>query len=67
MSGGRGRGGNQEVSPLFLLSARGVPCRAQAEACLEEEGSWERYASWDNTSEPKASDAHEVSPPTASR
>jgi hypothetical protein len=56
MNGGGGEGGNREVSPFLLLSARGVPRRARAEACLKEGGSWERYASWYDTSEPKVSD-----------
>ena len=51
MSGGRGVGGNREVSPLVLLGARGGLRAAWAEACLEEGGSWERYASWNDTSE----------------
>jgi hypothetical protein len=44
-----GLGGNREVPPFELLGG--------AEASSEEEGgSWERYASWDDTSEPKASE-----------
>src|ERR671937_1293139 len=58
MSGGRGERGNREVSPLVLLGARGDLRAARVEACLKEGGSWERYASWDDTSEPKASDGH---------
>jgi hypothetical protein len=42
--------GNREVPPFAFLGG--------AEAISEEEGrSWERYASWDDTSEPKASEA----------
>jgi hypothetical protein len=37
MSQGRGVGGNREVSPLFLLRARGDLSGAGAEANLEEE------------------------------
>jgi hypothetical protein len=48
--GVEGVGGNRKVSPSDLLGG--------AEASLEKEGgSWERYASWDDTSEPKARDA----------
>ncbi len=61
MSRGRGFGGNREVPPLLLLGLRGDLSGAWAEAYTEKEGgSWERYASWCDTSEPKARDAHAV-------
>jgi hypothetical protein len=51
MSVWRGREGNREVPPVGLLGG--------AEANMEEEGGTrERYASWHDASEPKASDAH---------
>ena len=48
-------GGNREVSPVVLFEGGGDLRAAPLEACLEEEGgSWERYASWDDTTEPQA-------------
>src|SRR6266568_2176840 len=52
MSGGRGIGGNREVSPLVLLSRA-----AWAEAHPEEGGSWGKHG-FPHGSEPQASDAH---------
>src|SRR6266536_2020017 len=83
MSGGRGKRGNREVSPLrqrprqqswdglcgdiasdvAVLSARGVPRRARAEARLKEGGAWGKHG-FPHGSEPQASDGHA---PTASR
>jgi hypothetical protein len=59
MSGGRGVGGNREVSPTFLLSVRGGGRKAaRAEALPEEGGSWGKHG-FPHGSEPKASDAHD--------
>jgi hypothetical protein len=59
MSVWRGREGNREVPPVSILGG--------AEAGSEEEGgSWGKHGFPDG-SELEASDAHEVSPPTASR
>ena len=65
MSGGGGSGGNREVPPDAVLGARGDLRAARVEACPEEGGSWERYASWDDTSEPEASDAQPATPQTS--
>src|SRR5438093_10783547 len=44
MSGGRGVGGNREVSPLFLLSLRGDLSGAGAEAIPKEGGTpWGKH------------------------
>src|SRR5437867_3815678 len=64
MSGGRGVRGNREVSPLFLLSARGDLSGASAEAISKEGGSWGKHG-FPHGSEPKARDAHAA--PTADR
>jgi hypothetical protein len=57
---GDGQGGNREVSPIPLRDDR-VACSGAGGAAYSEEegGSWERYASWDDTTEPKASEAPE--------
>src|SRR5712691_1864476 len=65
MSGGRGVGRNREVSPLVLLGARGDLRAAWAEAHLEEGGSRGKHG-FPRGSEPKASDAHDALPWTAS-
>jgi len=57
MSGGRGVRGNREVSPLFLLSARGDLSGASAEAIPKEGGSWGKHG-FPHGSDPKASDGH---------
>src|SRR6266540_322551 len=61
MSGGRGKRGNREVSPCFLLSARGDLSGAGAEAILKEGGSWGKHG-FPHGSEPDASDAHACLP-----
>jgi hypothetical protein len=55
MSGGRGEGGNREVSALVLLSARGPDGRARAEV-RREEGSWGKLGCFPHGGEPQASD-----------
>ena len=57
MNGGRGFGGNREVSPPVLLGARGDLRVAWAEARLDEGGSWGKHG-FLHGSEPRASDAH---------
>src|SRR5712691_116226 len=57
MSGGRGVGGNREVSPLSLLGPRDDLRAAWAGAHPEEGGSWGKHG-FPNGSEPQASDAH---------
>src|SRR5438105_2640498 len=57
MSGGRGEGGNREVSPLLFLGARGEERGARAEGCPKEGGSRGKHGS-PRGSEPQASDAH---------
>jgi hypothetical protein len=52
MSGGRGVGGNREVSPLFLLSLRGDLSGAWAEAFPKEGGTpWGKHG-FPHASEP---------------
>src|SRR6266571_8581713 len=57
MSRGRGVRGNREVSPLFLLGARGELRGARAEAWPEEGGSRGKHG-FPRGSEPQASDGH---------
>ena len=60
MSGGRDIGGNREVSPFLLLSARGDLSGAGAEAIPKEGGSWGKHC-FPHGSEPKASDGGHAS------
>ncbi len=64
MNEGRGKRGNREVSPVFLLSPRGDLNGAWAEACPKEGGSWGKHG-FAHGSEPKASDVHTERPPTS--
>jgi hypothetical protein len=54
--GGKGPGGNREVSPLLLLSARGDLSGAGAVANLKEGGSWGKHG-FPHGRGPKATDA----------
>ena len=57
MSGGRGEGGNREVSPFVLLSARGDLSGAGAEVIPKEGGTpWGKHG-FPHGIEPKANDA----------
>ena len=53
---GKGHGGNREVSPIFVLSARGDLSGAGAEAIPKEGGSWGKHGC-PHGREPKAPDA----------
>ncbi len=65
MSGGRGEGGNREVSPLRKWPRRqgrhGLfsDAASDIEAFPKEGGSWGKHG-FPHGSEPKASDAHET-------
>src|SRR5438128_2597875 len=57
MIGGRGEGGNREVSPHLLFSARGDRSGAGAEAISKEGDSWGKHR-FPHGNEPQASDDH---------